>query len=58
MATHYSNYRLINYLSNRNLQLCDVSKYVRDKAKTTDWYKFDPEQQIFFEGDTVNIIVY
>lgn len=58
MATHYSNYRLINYLSNKNLQLCDVSKDIREKAEAKDWNKFDPEQQIIFEGDTVNIIVY
>lgn len=59
MATHYSNYRLIGYVLNRNMERVDMPEEIyQNNFLGKDWDYLLVDEQVVCEGDTAYIAIY
>ena len=59
MSTYYSNYRLIGYTLNRNLERKDMSDEIYEKYFAgKDWNCLNVEEQTILINDTLYLVIY
>lgn len=59
MSTYYSNYRLIGYTLNKNLERKDMSDEIYEKYFAgKDWNCLNVEEQTILINDTLYLVIY